>query len=285
MPSRQDLGEVRIRRLHAERRELGDVDRPGPVVAVLDQQPAVRRAAVAVRLDDHPRSFQLEAVQPKLQIALAQRRVDVLALGLPRAVVPQHHDAGAVAFRDDALEHAVVDTDDLRSASRGACLSDRSTAPSAPPTTAARRSTRGGSRNAGARRGASGRRRRARRLSFFFGRAVAVRLRRFLEVALLPVILEGHASKDTIPSSMATDHRPGPRLLRSPARLVHVVLHRDVGTVQLLRHARAAAAVHDRAAERRRAWDSMPRTAARSTASTPRWSTWRRCRAAGSPTA
>ena len=43
------------------------------------------------------------------------------------------------------------------------------------------------------------------------------------------------------------------RLLRPSARALHAVLHRDVGALQLLRHARAAHPVHDRAGRQRRA--------------------------------
>ena len=45
---------------------------------------------------------------------------------------------------------------------------------------------------------------------------------------------------------------PRPRLLRSPPRPVDAVLHRDVGALQLLRHAGAADPVHDRAGSDRR---------------------------------
>ena len=45
------------------------------------------------------------------------------------------------------------------------------------------------------------------------------------------------------------------QLLRTPARAVDAVLHRDVGTVQLLRHAGVPDPVHDRTARGRRAGD------------------------------
>ena len=99
-------------------RERGDVDGAGPLVLVLDQQP---RLAVLGRLlagpprapalgaHEHPRAFQLEAVERHLEIALGQRRVDVVDLGRPGAAIPQHHHAGAVAIGDHALELAVLD--------------------------------------------------------------------------------------------------------------------------------------------------------------------------------
>ena len=58
-------------------------------------------------------------------------------------------------------------------------------------------------------------------------------------------------------------------MVRPSARTLHALLHRDVGALQLLRHARAAHPVHGRADRRRRASDSTTSTAARSTASTP----------------
>ncbi len=36
---REDVRKIRISGLDAERRKGGDVDRPGPVVAMLDEQP------------------------------------------------------------------------------------------------------------------------------------------------------------------------------------------------------------------------------------------------------
>ena len=113
----QDVAERAVA-LHAVGRERGDVDGAGPLVLVLDQQP---RLAVLGRLlagpprppalgaHEHPGAFQLEAVERHLEIALGQRRVDVVDLGRPRAAIPQHHHAGAVALRDHALELAVLD--------------------------------------------------------------------------------------------------------------------------------------------------------------------------------
>ena len=138
---------------------------------------------------EHPRAFQLVAVERELEVALLQRRVDVVGLRRPRALVPQHDDAGAVAFRDHALERAVLDRDDPRRASRAAWSSGSSDGPWAPPTTAARRCIRGGSRSAGGWPGASARRRTGRRAASS-SRArspayVAGRLGRAREVALL----------------------------------------------------------------------------------------------------
>src|SRR5712691_7223186 len=80
---------------------------------MLDQQPASSVTAAAAAWiassgsDEYPRSFQLVAVECELQIAFLQRRTDVLGIGRPRADVPQHHDARAVAFRNDTLEFSV----------------------------------------------------------------------------------------------------------------------------------------------------------------------------------
>ena len=113
----QDVAERAVA-LHAVGRERGDVDGAGPLVLVLDQQP---RLAVLGRLlagpprppalgaHEHPGAFQLEAVERHLEIALGQRRVDVVDLRRPGAAIPQHHHAGAVALRDHALELAVLD--------------------------------------------------------------------------------------------------------------------------------------------------------------------------------
>ena len=46
----------------------------------------------------------------KLQLSLLQCRLDVFeaGFGLPRAAVPEHDDAGAVALGNDALKFAIV---------------------------------------------------------------------------------------------------------------------------------------------------------------------------------
>jgi hypothetical protein len=114
---REDVGEVALG-LHAERRELGDVHRARPVVAVLDEEPrrlplaaaaAAAATAPALGAHEHPRALQLVAVERELQVALLQRGFDVVGLWRPGTRVPQHHDAGAVAGRNHALELAVLD--------------------------------------------------------------------------------------------------------------------------------------------------------------------------------
>ena len=103
---REDVGEVAAA-LDAQRRERRDVDGARPLVAMLDQQPA--SAVAAFGADERPGAFQLHAVELQLQVALLQRRGHVVDQRLPGALVPQHHDAGAVAVGDDAFECAVLD--------------------------------------------------------------------------------------------------------------------------------------------------------------------------------
>ena len=62
---------------------------------------------------------------------------------------------------------------------------------------------------------------------------------------------------------------PDDRILRTPARPVDAVLHRDVGALQLLRDARVPHPLHDRARGRGRRWASPMPTPHRSTAPTP----------------
>ena len=57
------------------------------------------------------------------------------------------------------------------------------------------------------------------------------------------------------------DAGPRPLVLRPSPRPVHALLHRDVGALQLLRHAGAAHPVHDRAGRGRRAGLRRPATA------------------------
>src|ERR1700752_30422 len=57
---------------------------------------------------------------------------------------------------------------------------------------------------------------------------------------------------DTIPANGPILRLFGSRLLRSSPRPVHAVLHRDVGALELLRNAGAAAALHARAGDGRR---------------------------------
>ena len=61
----------------------------------------------------------------------------------------------------------------------------------------------------------------------------------------------------------------GSRVLRSSARPLHAVLHRDVGALQLLRHARVPDALHGRARQPPADSASPTRTPPRSTAPTP----------------
>ena len=119
------------------------------------------RPPIALRAHEHPRAFELVAVQRELQVALLQRRVHVVDFGRPRPAIPEHHDAGAVAGRNHAFERRRTRSDDLRPSSPAAWFSDPATVLSAPPTRAARRCVRGGSRSADDWRGASGRRRSA----------------------------------------------------------------------------------------------------------------------------
>ena len=62
------------------------------------------------------------------------------------------------------------------------------------------------------------------------------------------------------------------RFFGHPRGPCHPVLHRDVGALQLLRHARPADSLHDRSARPAAGWVSAPRRPARSTGPTSRWS-------------
>jgi hypothetical protein len=83
------------------------------VVLVLDQQPVVALAALAVVAHAHqnPAALQLAAGERELEIALAQRRIDVaVALRRPEPAVPEHDGAAAVlALGDRAFEVAIVE--------------------------------------------------------------------------------------------------------------------------------------------------------------------------------
>ena len=61
-----------------------------PLVLVLDRQPVVALAAVAIVLHahQHPAALQL-ASQDELQLALAQRRLDVVVASAPRSRGPR----------------------------------------------------------------------------------------------------------------------------------------------------------------------------------------------------
>src|SRR5262245_33498132 len=92
-----DVSEVAAA-LDAERRECRDVHRAGPLVAMLDKQPA---AAVATcGTDERPGALELHTVEAQLHVPLLHRGVDVLDERLPGAGIPQHHDPHAVAFRN-----------------------------------------------------------------------------------------------------------------------------------------------------------------------------------------
>ena len=119
---------------------------------------AVRRP---FRAHEHPRAFQLVAVERELEVPFLERGIDVVDFGRPRAAVPQHHDARAVAFRNHAFEFAVLDRmifDVHRETLRAW---DRATDLWARPTTAARRCVRDGSRSEDGWRDVSARRRNA----------------------------------------------------------------------------------------------------------------------------
>src|SRR5690606_30854824 len=75
----EDIFEITLT-LHAERRELGDVQLAGPLVAVLDQQPAAAAAAAPAPAgaDEHPGPLQLVAVERELEIPLLQRGIDIV---------------------------------------------------------------------------------------------------------------------------------------------------------------------------------------------------------------
>ena len=73
------------------------------------------------------------------------------------------------------------------------------------------------------------------------------------------------------------------RFLRPSARTLHAVLHRDVGALQLLRHARVPHPLHDRAGGGRRARLRRRATRHRSTAPTPAAPGAPRSSAASSP--
>jgi hypothetical protein len=70
---------------------------------------APRAGVSAAGPHQHPRALQLVAIERELQIAFLDRRVDVGRLGRPGASIPQHHDAGAVAFGNHSLELTVVE--------------------------------------------------------------------------------------------------------------------------------------------------------------------------------
>jgi len=79
----------------------------GVLVLVLQQQPRLR--VVPLDLDEGPAAVELLAVQLELQLALLQGLRGV-EHGRPRPAVPEHDGARAVlALRDHVLERAVVE--------------------------------------------------------------------------------------------------------------------------------------------------------------------------------
>src|SRR6185295_16285974 len=86
------------------------VSRARLVVLLLDEQPLL---AVGVprssHADERPAAAQLLAEELELQLARAVR-LEGIAVGLPRAAVPEDDRAAAVlALRDDPLERSVLD--------------------------------------------------------------------------------------------------------------------------------------------------------------------------------
>ena len=103
---------VRAPAEHGARMLLRIPARHGRVVALVDQQPlvAVATPVATRRLDDHVAPAQLAPGKHELQLAGGDRRgrivaVWVLRVGLPPAVVPQHHVALAVAARITPSNH------------------------------------------------------------------------------------------------------------------------------------------------------------------------------------
>ena len=110
---RRRQGLHRPSRHHALRRlaeQRVAVAGPGEVVALLDQEPVLALALLALQPDQHPAAEELLAVEAELQRAAAIPFVGVLLQRRPVAVVPDDHAAGAVlAAGDGALEAAVVE--------------------------------------------------------------------------------------------------------------------------------------------------------------------------------
>ena len=93
-------------------------------VAMLDQQPVGALAAVAVALHphQHPAAMQLVAVQGEFQIALGKPRSGS-SLGLPVAAVPQLHRAAAIlVLREWCLRSRRSRADGPRPRPPAACL-------------------------------------------------------------------------------------------------------------------------------------------------------------------
>ena len=110
---------------------------------------------------------------------------------------------------------------------------------------------------------------------------VRVRMDGKIDRVVLEDILKKRTTLNPEASSVATATPATPlrrartrhQLLRPPARALDPVLHRDVGALQLLRHARAPHPVHDGAGGRGRAGVRHRQGRRRSTASTSPWCT------------
>src|SRR5690242_19947708 len=79
---------------------------------MLDQQPtpALPRCArpASAGANQHPRAFQLHALQTELQLALLKRLIDIIDFGQPGSLVPHHDDSGAISLRNNALEVCII---------------------------------------------------------------------------------------------------------------------------------------------------------------------------------
>ena len=114
----------------------------GELVAMLDQQPVGALAAAASTLlavpfhaHQHPAAMQALAFEDELEVALLQAFMRI-ALRRPVAAVPQLHRAAAIlAFRNGALEVAVVERMVLDLDRQALDRRDRATGPWSPPTT------------------------------------------------------------------------------------------------------------------------------------------------------
>src|SRR5436190_13496453 len=79
-------------------------------IALLDQQPVVLAVlATAAQADQRPAAVQPLAVQLEGELAVLERRIDIV-MRLPGAAVPQHHRAAAIfALGDRAFERTILD--------------------------------------------------------------------------------------------------------------------------------------------------------------------------------
>ena len=128
---------------------------------IRSHEPSSRaRRIAAAGPHQHPRAFQLVAVERELQVPLLQRRVHVVGLRRPGALVPQHDDAGAVA-RGMTPSNVPYSIGWSSTIIARRLVFGSSDGPSAPPTRAARPCIRAGSRSADGWRDVSARRRTA----------------------------------------------------------------------------------------------------------------------------